>query len=225
MISKKIKTVVIVPIKSRSKRVKNKNFKLINNKPLYTYLLSTLKKCNFDEIYIDSDSLEIKNYCKKNNLKFIQRVPQLARDNSNGNDLLNYHAKIIDADIYFQLFITSPLIKVSTINKCIEILKKTKKNDSILTVSKIFSWFWFKNKPVNYKPEILPRSQDAKPLILETTALYGIRKNALKKRKCRIGYKPYFFEVDGEEALDLDNYQDFKFLEFYVKKYLFSSKR
>ena len=71
-------------------------------------------------------------------------MPQLARDNSNGNDLLNYHAKIIDADIYFQLFITSPLIKVSTINKCIEILKKTKKNDSILTVSKIFSWFGLK---------------------------------------------------------------------------------
>ena len=138
---------------------------------------------------------------------------------------MNYHAKIIDADIYFQLFITSPLIKVSTINQCIEILKKTKKNDSILTVSKIFSWFWFKNKPVNYKPEILPRSQDAEPLILETTALYGIKKNALKKRKCRIGYKPYFFEVDDEEALDLDNYKDFKFLEFYVKKYLFSSKR
>ena len=65
MISKKIKTVVIVPIKSRSKRVKNKNFKLVNNKPLYTYLLSKLKKCNFDEVYIDSDSLEIKNYCKK----------------------------------------------------------------------------------------------------------------------------------------------------------------
>ena len=43
MISKKIKTVVIVPIKSRSKRVKNKNFKLVNNKPLYTYLLSKLK--------------------------------------------------------------------------------------------------------------------------------------------------------------------------------------
>ena len=225
MISKKIKTVVIVPIKSRSKRVKNKNFKLVNNKPLYTYLLSKLKKCNFDEVYIDSDSLEIKNYCKKNNFKFIQRVPQLARDSSNGNDLLNYHVKIIDADIYFQLFITSPLIKVSTINQCIEILKKTKKNDSILTVSKIFSWFWFKNKPVNYKPEILPRSQDAEPLILETTALYGIKKNALKKRKCRIGYKPYFFEVDDEEALDLDNYKDFKFLEFYVKKYLFSSQR
>ena len=44
MITKKRKkTVVIVPIKSRSKRVKNKNFKLVNKKPLYTYLLSKLK--------------------------------------------------------------------------------------------------------------------------------------------------------------------------------------
>ena len=52
-------------IKSISKRVKNKNFKLINKKPLFTYLLSKLSKCNFDEIYVDSDSTEIENYCKK----------------------------------------------------------------------------------------------------------------------------------------------------------------
>ena len=76
ILKKRKKTVVIVPIKSKSKRVKNKNFKLVNKKPLYTYLLSKLKKCNFDEIYVDSDSLEIENYCKKNKFKFIRRIPK-----------------------------------------------------------------------------------------------------------------------------------------------------
>ena len=52
--------------------------------------------------------------------------------------------------------------------------------NSILTSCKIYSWFWFKNKPVNYKPAILPRSQDAKPIIVETTGLYGIKSSALK---------------------------------------------
>ena len=57
--SKKMKIVAIVPIKSQSKRVKNKNFKKINGKPLYKYLLDKLKFTNFNEIYVDSDSSEI----------------------------------------------------------------------------------------------------------------------------------------------------------------------
>ena len=216
-----MKIVAIVPIKSKSKRVKNKNFKLINKRPLYEFLLSKIKKCNFDEIYVDSDSPIIKKYCIKNNLKFIQRLPKLAKDNANGNDLLNYHARIINADIYFQLFITAPLLKVSTINKCIKILKNNKKYDSILTAQKIFSWFWFNNNPVNYKPRILPRSQDAKPIVQETTGLYGIRKKILKKIKCRIGKKPYFYFVNKNESIDLDTEEDFEYLKYYVKENLY----
>ncbi len=219
---KNIKIVAIIPIKKNSKRVKGKNFKKINKKPLYTYLLDKLKLCNFDEIFIDSDSKEVENYCKKKNYSFIKRKPKLARDNANGNDLLNYHSKIIKADIYFQLFITSPLLKVSSINKCIEILKRNKKFDSIFTAQKIYSWFWFKNKPVNYQPKVLPRSQDAEPIIQETTGLYGIRLNSLKKYRCRIGKRPYKYFVKKEEAIDLDTINDFKYFEYYVRKNLYS---
>ena len=67
---KNIKIVAIIPIKKNSKRVKGKNFKKINKKPLYTYLLDKLKLCNFDEIFIDSDSKEVENYCKKKKLLF-----------------------------------------------------------------------------------------------------------------------------------------------------------
>ena len=220
-----MKIVAIIPIKSKSKRVKNKNFKLINKKPLYTYLLDKIKKCNFDEVYVDTDSSEIRRFCLNKNIKVIERLKHLSKDSANGNDLLNYHSKIIKADIYFQLFVTAPLLSVDTINKNIKILKNNKKYDSITTIKTIYSWFWYKNNPVNYNPKILPRSQDATPLVQETTGLYGIRGQILKKYKCRIGKKPYFLEVGDEEALDLDNYKDFEYLEFYVKKYLRSPKR
>lgn len=212
-----MKTVAIVPIKLNSKRVKGKNFKIVLGKPLYQYLLDKIKRCNFDEIYIDSDSNEIKRYCLKKGFNFIKRLPKLAKDNANGNDLINYHGRIIEADLYFQLFITSPLLSVKTINRCINILKKNKKFDSILTVKEIYTWFWFNKKPVNYNPKILPRSQDAEPITMETTGLYGIRKKTLKSMKCRIGKKPYFLKVDDEETIDLDNYSDFKYLEYRLK--------
>ena len=178
-----MKTVVIIPIKKKSERVKGKNFKKINGIPLYEITLKKLKKCNFDEVYVDTDSQEIKKYCFKNNINIINRLKSLSKNTANGNDLLNYHLKIIEADIYFQLFITAPLLKISTINKCIEILKKSKNHDSILTVRSLHTWFWFNNRPINYDPRILPRSQDAKPVIVETTALYGIKRYSLKKRK------------------------------------------
>ncbi len=213
---KKIKTVAIIPIKKNSKRVKGKNFKKINSKPLYRYLLDKLKYCKFDEIYVDSDSKEIEKYCKNQGYKFINRKSYLKKDNANGNDLLNYHSKIISSDIYFQLFVTAPLLKIKTINNCIDTLKKSKKFDSILTANKIYTWFWFNNKPVNYNPKVLPRSQDAKPLIMETTGLYGIKSKALKKKKCRIGYKPYFYFVEKNESVDLDTVEDFKNLKTYI---------
>ena len=208
----KKKVVAIIPIKKNSKRVKGKNFIKIKGKPLYRYLLDKLKKTHFDEIYIDTDSSEIRNYALKMGYQYIQRLPELSKDNANGNDLLNYHAKIIDADIYFQLFVTAPLLSIKSINKCISLLKKSKNKDSILTVNKIYSWFWFNKKPVNYEPKVLPRSQDADPIIQETTGLYGIRKKILLKKKCRIGNKPIFFPTPAAESVDLDTLKDFQYL-------------
>ena len=56
----------------------------------------------------------------------------------------------------------------------------------------------------------MPRSQNASPIVRETTALYGIKSESLKKYKCRIGKKPFFYFVDQIEAIDLDEYLDFK---------------
>ena len=41
-------------------RVKKKNFIKINNVPLYEILLKKIIKCNFDEVYVDTDSDIIK---------------------------------------------------------------------------------------------------------------------------------------------------------------------
>ena len=219
-----MKTVAIVPIKSKSERVPGKNFRIVEGIPLFHYLLDKLKNCHFDEVFVDSDSEEIRCYCKSNGYQYIQRKPNLSENTANGNDLLNYHGEIIEADFYFQLFVTSPLMKIETINNCIDILQTTQ-HDSILTTKSIYTWFWFEGKPVNYNPRILPRSQDAKPINMETTGLYGITKAALLECKSRIGQSPYFYEVTDEEAIDLDNEFDFKFLEFYVQKHFSSSER
>ena len=199
-----------------------RTFRLVGGKPLYQHLLDKLKHSLFDEIYIDSDSEELREYSQTKGYSFIERKPDLAQNDANGNDLLNYHREIVEADYYFQIFITSPLLKLETINNCIKLLKENKEYNSILTVKSIFTWFWFEGKPINYDPRILPRSQDAKPVVMETTGLYGITKKALFENRARIGDKPYFYEVSDAEAIDLDNEIDFEYLNFYVKNHLTS---
>ena len=195
-----MKTVVIILIK-KIREGKGKKILKVNGVPLYAITLKKLKKCNFDEVYVDTDSQEIKKYCLKNNINIINRLRSLSKNTANGNDLLNYHLKIIEADIYFQLFITAPLLKISTINKCIEILKKSKKHDSIMTVRSLYTWFWFNNRAINYDPRILPRSQDAKPVVVETTALYGIKRRSLKKENAELDLNLFFMKLPKENAL------------------------
>ena len=36
--------------------------------------------------------------------------------------------------------------------------------------------------------------------------------------KCGFGKKPFFYEVSQEESIDLDTEEDFKILNFYLKK-------
>ena len=47
--------------------------------------------------------------------------------------------------------------------------------------------------------------------------LYMVSKKFLDKYKCRIGNKPYFYEVDDFESVDLNNKKDFEYLEYLIK--------
>ncbi len=210
------RVVAIIPIKGKSERVKNKNFKPINSTPLYQFFLSKIQNCHFDEIYVDTDSEEIKDYSLGLGYKVIDRLHELATNTANGNDLLVHHGNVIDADIYFQLFITCPLMSADTVNKAIKIMQEQEEYDSLFTAYEIYSWFWFHGCAVNYDPKVLPRSQEAKPIIRETTGLYAIRKEALKKYNCRIGENPYMLFVDFKESIDLDDEVDFKLAEFFL---------
>ena len=54
---------------------------------------------------------------------------------------------------------------------------------------------------------------------METTGLYGIKKNSLKKNNCRIGKKPFiYFLKDHKETLDIDTNDDLKIFKFLLKK-------
>lgn len=211
-----MKTACFIPIKANSERVPGKNFRVLNGKKLYQYICEHAKSADvFDDIYIDTNSDEIAEYAQSNGLKVIERVPSLAQNTANGNDLLVHHLETFpDYDYYFQLFATAPYLQPETISFCFDKLISSVEFDSCFTATENHGFYWLSGTPINYRPGILPRSQDMLPVIEETTGLYGICKSSLERYRCRIGRKPYIHIISKFEAVDINTEEDLKVAEF-----------
>lgn len=210
-----MRTACFIPIKANSERVPGKNFRMLNGKKLYQYISEHVKAADvFDDIYIDTNSDEIADYARTMGFDVIERKPELAQNTANGNDLLVYHQELFpEYDFYFQLFATAPYLQPSSIKACYDKLITSAEYDSCFTACDHYGFFWYSETPINYRPGILPRSQDMKPVLEETTGLYGINGDALKKYRCRIGRNPYIYTVSKYEAVDINTEEDLKIAE------------
>ena len=214
-----MKTACFIPIKAHSERVPGKNLRVLNGKKLYQYICENVKKAEvFDDIYIDTNSDEVADYATTEGFNIIERRPELAQNTANGNDLLVYHYSLHpEYDYYFQLFATAPYLQPKSIRDCYKRLTSSNDYDSCFTATENHSFYWYAGTPVNYRPGILPRSQDMLPVIEETTGLYGIMKDSLEKYKCRIGRRPYIHVVSKFEAVDINTEEDFQIAEYVGK--------
>lgn len=210
-----MKSACFIPIKANSERVPGKNFRLLNGHKLYEYIIThaIMAEC-FDDIYIDTNSEEIATYAKSKGCKVIDRKPELAQNTANGNDLLVYHfLQHPEYDYYFQLFATAPFLQPKSIRACFDKLVNATEFDSCFTVVENHGFYWLSGSPINYRPCILPRSQDMLPVIEETTGMYGMKRDALDKYRCRIGARPYMHAVSKYEAVDINTEEDMRIAE------------
>ena len=216
-----MKVVCFIPIKSNSERIPGKNFRFLCGKPLYQYIIDHAIQADcFDDIYVDTNNEDVKKYCEIKKIKWIERKEEFTLNTINGNDLLNYHYDLYpDYDFYFQLFATAPFLQAESIALAVNTLVASTKYDSIFTGVSENGFYWYKDTPINYRPSILPRSQDIIPVIEETTGLYGISNSSLKRYHCRIGSKPCISIVNKFEAVDINTEDDLKMAEIIGKYY------
>ncbi|WP_353097081.1 acylneuraminate cytidylyltransferase family protein [Tissierella praeacuta] len=216
-----MKNACFIPIKSNSERVLGKNFRVLNGKKLYEYIITNAIEAQcFDDVYVDTNSEEIKKYANELGVKVIDREPRLAENTANGNDLLVYQQELHpEYDYYFQLFATAPYLQPDSIRNCANFMLNSEEFDSCFTAVPNHGFYWLNNLPVNYRPDVLPRSQDLVPVMEETTGMYGISSESLKKYKSRIGRKPYIYCVNKFEAVDINTEEDLKMAEFVGKFY------
>ncbi len=215
----KFKIAAFLPVKAKSERIKNKNIKLLAGKSLFLHTLEKLLKCDFiDEVFLDSESEEVFDLASSLDFKKLKRDEKLADNSTDGNKLFLNAIKHTDADICIQILCTSPFIKAETIKKGVDILIKNREYDSVLFVKKekLYTWNSHTRKP-NYDINNIPNSFNLDDTLIETMGLYIINRETAIKTGRRIGEKPYLFEIDPLESIDINYPEDFELAELIMK--------
>ena len=214
MSRKSYKILAIIPARGGSKRIKNKNLKLIGGKSLVERTIDVAKKSKYlDKIILSSDKKEILDIGKKKDIEIIKRPKKLSLDGTNSEDVVIHALNKLECQRknykYFVLLQpTSPLRNTSDINKAINLFKR-RKPLSLISVNKVnnkyLKSFLISDdnylKPINYKKFPFYPSQKLPNLFIGNGAIYIV--NFLPK-------KTIHYEMSKEKSLDIDNNNDLK---------------
>lgn len=212
------KVKVVIPVKKKSDRVKDKNFRnFFNNKSLFDLLIEKLIKSHFvEDIYISSNNKEIEKKVTKLGCTFVYREEKYCNNIIPWSDMI-YHTvnslPIKANDHLAWCHTTTPLFDNydQAIRKYFNDRKKYK-NDGLVVVSP-FSEFIVSEmkKPVNYSWGPWHKySQDLEKLYTVTGSMFISKKNTFLDNRYVIAKNPSYFEVSRYESLDIDDIFDFE---------------
>lgn len=212
----------LIPVRSGSMRVKNKNIRPFAGSSLLEIKINQLKRIKgIDGIVVNSNSEEMLKIAKNMGVETVKRDDYYASNEVSINEVYKNIAENIDCDVVLYAHATNPIIKDETIEKCInEYINNIDKYDSLNTVNLIKEFLWLDNKPLNYNPDKKPRSQDLPNIISLNLAISIISRTIMVERKDLLGYKPNFYLINDFEAVDIDNEIDFTFAEFLYQNYM-----
>ena len=235
--------IAIMIGRAGSKGYPNKNIKLLNKKKICEYPIIASKKSKLiDEIYIGTDCEKIINATKKYKVKIIHRPKHLNTSEALGEDVYKYcFDKIIkkykNIELIVLLMANAPTLNSSMLDNAIKKIRKNKKADSIVSVSKYNMWSPLRARKVNREgyldpfvnfeyfgdPNTLNCDRDSQGdvyfadmsfSIVRPRCLKNMHQNLLPQKWMGRKILPYF----SEAGLDIDYEWQFPQLSYWVKK-------
>ena len=225
--------LVIIPARSGSKGLKNKNLLPFNNGD--SLLLRTVKQAlrlfPEERIFVSTNSNEYRSVVEKNtSLKISQLRPEsLSKDNSTNQEYINHALSIYkDIDIKWIIILqcTSPLRTDNHIKEAISLLDNLgssvemissvhRSKENPLYVSRVLNDFKFL-VPLNNKKYL--NRQECPDVYQLNGAIFIINKNSFIKRGLDniTKVKPYFME--STYGIDIDDEDDFKYAEYILRE-------
>ena len=112
----------LIPARSGSKRVKNKNIRELAGLPLFAYSIKTAQNCpSISEVFVTTDSLDYMELATQHYCDVIKRPPELARDDSLDVDYVTHALPYLNSSNRFIAILrpTTPIRTVTLIETAI----------------------------------------------------------------------------------------------------------
>jgi len=219
----------LVPMRHHSQRVPGKNYRPLAGKPLFHYIIETLLAIpEIDRVVVDTDSEPVMDGLRRDfpQVMIINRPEHLRTDDMTMNEILKHDTSQVKADFYLQTHSTNPLLRPETVVRAIQAFYSNyPARDSLFSVTRLQTRLYDQHgQALNHDPAILIQTQDLSPVYEENSCLYIFTRENLLKKDHRIGEHPYLFEIDAEEAWDIDEELDFAVCDFLMSRKRTSSE-
>lgn len=217
-----------------SKGVKNKNIKLLNNKPLIAYTIEQAKESGlFEHIVISTDSDDIARIAQEYGAEtFFKRDSKMASDNAGKLEVIK-DAFVKSEEYYgtkFEYLIdldaTAPLREVEDILNSFKQFKE-QNNDNLITAMSSRRSPYFNLVEVDSKGKVYLSKTLDKSIVRRQDTPKSYDMNAsiyIWKRDTILNENNIFLEQTGlyvmpeERSIDIDSELDFKFVEFLMRE-------
>jgi CMP-N-acetylneuraminic acid synthetase len=220
-----MKLVALVPMRHHSQRVPGKNYRLLAGKPLFHHIVETLLAVpEINQVVVDTDSGPVMDDMRQHfpQVKIIDRPERLCADDVSMNEILIYDTGQVPADFYLQTHSTNPLLKAETLSRAIKsLITNYPTYDSLFSVTRLQTRLYDQHgKAINHNPVELIQTQDLPPVYEENSCIYIFNRDNLMTKRHRISDHPLMFEIDAQEAWDIDEELDFAICDFLLSKKL-----
>lgn len=220
------KPICIIPARSGSKRIKNKNIVLINKKPLIAHTIRILKKTKiFSRIIVTTDSEKIKKisisegaevpFLRENKLSgskvTIQRTIQDCIKRLNSENI-KYHFCVFPTAILIEpndLISAYNIIKKGNFNSVVAVTENKTFFRSFIKKKKIINFFWSKNSK--------KMSQELKSAYSDSGTFYIFKTSSYMKNNKILPSNSSVYLIDKYKGVNVDDQNDLKFLKIAFK--------
>jgi pseudaminic acid cytidylyltransferase len=212
--------IAIIPARSKSKRIKNKNLQLFNGKPLIAHAIkSAIDSKLFDKVIVSTDSKKIQSLSKKNGaICSFLRPKNLSGDKIITAPVLLHAVKQLNLtriDYICCIYPTAVLMKKDNLNKGLKKLIISKADCCYAITEYDFPIL----RSVNYNSKYLKynwkgyknyRSQDLDTAYHDAGQFYWLNYKKFTKHKSLYPKKSVGIKIDRRQVQDIDDYTDFE---------------
>jgi CMP-N-acetylneuraminic acid synthetase/SAM-dependent methyltransferase len=225
IIGKNVKVLAILPLRSGSKRIRDKNIRNVGYKPLFAHSINTCLDIDaVKKIIVSVDCIEYKKMVEmyfSNNRKVsvIIRPEEMASDYSKTEDTMLHSIEHVEQegesyDYALLVQATNPLTRSEDILNGINLLKENSSINSVFSACESKK-FYLDDIDTLIKR---PMTQEKIPKIHEVGCFWCVRIDQFKQKKNRI-IEPYDFIIVSEyDALDIDTEDDMLVVDYLLSR-------